>query len=52
MSYVVDYGIILYQMDVNSAFLYCIISEEVYVKQPPEFEDLKHREYVFKHMVN
>lgn len=51
MSYVVNYGIILYQMDDKSAFSYGVISKEVHVKQPPEFEDLKH-EYVFKHKVN
>ncbi|GKC81344.1 putative ribonuclease H-like domain-containing protein, partial [Tanacetum coccineum] len=29
------------EMDVKSAFLYCIIEEEVYVCQPPGFEDLE-----------
>jgi hypothetical protein len=29
MSYVVNHGIILYQMDVNSAFMIGVISEEV-----------------------
>nr|GEU88116.1 retrotransposon protein, putative, unclassified [Tanacetum cinerariifolium] len=32
-------GFIVYQMDVKSAFLYDIIEEEVYVCQPPGFED-------------
>lgn len=36
------------KMDVKSAFLNDVISEEVYVKQPPGFEDLAHPKYVFK----
>jgi len=48
LSYVVNRGIILYQMDVKSAFLNGVILEEVFVKQPLGFEDLKHPDHVYK----
>ncbi|PNY08863.1 hypothetical protein L195_g005400 [Trifolium pratense] len=48
LSYVVNHNITLYQMDVKSVFLNGVISEEVYVKQPPGFEDISNPEHVFK----
>ena len=48
LSYVVNHGIILYQMDVKSAFFNGVISEEVFIKQPPGFEDLKNPDHVYK----
>ncbi|GKC86877.1 putative ribonuclease H-like domain-containing protein, partial [Tanacetum coccineum] len=39
LAYASYMGFIVYQMDVKSAFLYGIIDEEVYVMQPPGFQD-------------
>jgi len=41
LSYAVNHGIILYQIDE-------VIEEEVFVKQPPGFEDLKNPDHVYK----
>lgn len=39
---------VVYQMDVKSSFLYGTITEEVYVSQPPGFEDPDHPDKVYK----
>ena len=41
-------GFTLFQMDVKSAFQNEYILEEVYVEQPPSFQNHKYPEYVFK----
>ncbi|KAL8098804.1 hypothetical protein AgCh_031505 [Apium graveolens] len=38
----------VYQMDVKFAFLNGILGKEVYVKQPPGFEDATHPNHVYK----
>ncbi|EOY03452.1 Cysteine-rich RLK (RECEPTOR-like protein kinase) 8 [Theobroma cacao] len=38
----------LFQMDVKSAFLSGVIQEELYIEQPPSFEDFEKPNHVFK----
>ncbi|GJR17810.1 ribonuclease H-like domain-containing protein [Tanacetum coccineum] len=48
LAYASFMGLIVYQMNVKSAFLYGTIEEEVYVCQPPDFEDLQFPDKVYK----
>nr|GEX47769.1 hypothetical protein [Tanacetum cinerariifolium] len=48
LAYASFMGFMVYQMDVKSAFLCGIIKEEVYVCQPPGFEDPDHPDKVYK----
>nr|GEY88619.1 hypothetical protein [Tanacetum cinerariifolium] len=48
LAYASFMGFMVYQMDVKSAFLYGTIEEEVYVCQPPRFEDPNHPDKVYK----
>ncbi|GJY81189.1 reverse transcriptase domain-containing protein, partial [Tanacetum coccineum] len=48
LAYASFMGFIVYQMDVKSSFLYGTIEEEVYVCQPPSFEDPQFPDKVYK----
>jgi hypothetical protein len=48
LAYVAHHSFRLFQMDVNSAFLNGPIKEEVYVEQPPGFEDDRYPNHVYK----
>ncbi|GKB92807.1 putative ribonuclease H-like domain-containing protein [Tanacetum coccineum] len=48
LAYALFKDFVVYQMDVKSAFLYEKIEEEVYVYQPPGFEDPDFPDKVYK----
>ena len=48
LAYATYHGFKLYQMDVKSAFLNGPIKEEVYVEQPPGFQDSEYPNHVYK----
>jgi hypothetical protein len=48
LAYATYHGFKLYQMDVKSTFLNGPIKEEVYVEQPPDFEDSEYPSHVYK----
>jgi hypothetical protein len=48
LAYVVHHSFKLFQMDVKSAFLNGPIKEEVYVEQPPSFEDDRYPDHLYK----
>nr|GEU35826.1 hypothetical protein [Tanacetum cinerariifolium] len=48
LAYALFMGFIVYQMDVKSAFLYGTINDEVYVMQPPGFQNPKFPKRVYK----
>jgi hypothetical protein len=49
LAYVSHHSFRLFQMDVKSALLNGPIKEEVYVEQPPSFEDDRYPDHVYKH---
>jgi hypothetical protein len=48
LAYAAHHSFKLFQMDVKSAFLNGPTKEEVYVEQPPGFEDDKYPDHVYK----
>ena len=48
LAFAASKGFKVFQMDVKSAFLNGFIEEEVYVKQPPDFENPKFPNRVYK----
>ncbi|KAD3066742.1 hypothetical protein E3N88_34622 [Mikania micrantha] len=48
LAFAISHNIKVYQMDIKSDFLYGTIKEEVYVCQPPGFDDVHHPDWVYK----
>jgi hypothetical protein len=48
LAFVVAKGFKMHQMDVKSPFLNGVLEDEVYVRQPPEFESEKYPHQVYK----
>jgi hypothetical protein len=48
LAYAAHHSFRFFQMDVKSAFLNGPIKEEVYVEQPPGFEDDRYPDHIFK----
>jgi hypothetical protein len=48
LAYATHHGFNLYQLDVKSAFLNCLIKEELYVEQPPSFKSEGYPNHVYK----
>jgi hypothetical protein len=48
LAFATSNGFKLYQMDVKSAFLNCVIHEEIYIRQPLGFENPKYPDRVYE----
>jgi hypothetical protein len=48
LSLVVSYGWVIQQIDIQNSFLHDFLDEDVYMKQPPGFEDSARPEYICK----
>jgi hypothetical protein len=48
LAFAASKGFKLYQMDVKNTFLYGVIQEEVFVRQPPSFENPMYPNRVYK----